>query len=388
MNIGVVGAGRIGGNAARLLAAVGHDVKLSFSRDRRSLEKLAGKIGARASTGTPAEAVQFGEVVIFSVPWSVIPLALEQAGDLGGKIVVDTTNQFGSGPMPAEDQTAAQFNAARMPGARYTKSFNTLTAGFQAESADRPGAQRVVQWICGDDTGAKATVAALIEAAGFVPVDLGGIAGCTVMEAPRRPGAVYGEEYRLADAQAVVAALQAGRPIPPTPRYEQRDNVYALTDDRETLAERFTRALGSGDEQLLDELYDPDVLLYTPLRWPIRGRDAVKEFVGQFHAGYPGLRVTLHDEFSSADGERVCFRFVIHYTNTGAFYGNLPTGETGTMSETHAVRLRDGKIVEEFVGDNNFSIPRQQLVAWQMDFPRETPDPDPVLAEASVAEAG
>ncbi len=39
------------------------------------------------------------------------------------------------------------------------------------------------------------------------------------MEMPRRQGAVYGEEYHAADAQAVVAAVHAGRPIPPTPRY-------------------------------------------------------------------------------------------------------------------------------------------------------------------------
>ena len=55
--------------------------------------------------------------------------------------------------------------------------------------------------------------------AGYVPVDLGGTDGCEVMEAPRRPGAVYGEEYRLADTEAVVEAVRAGRPIPPTPRY-------------------------------------------------------------------------------------------------------------------------------------------------------------------------
>ena len=36
-------------------------------------------------------------------------------------------------------QTAASFNAQRMPGARYTKSFNTLTSGFQAEAAARHG---------------------------------------------------------------------------------------------------------------------------------------------------------------------------------------------------------------------------------------------------------
>jgi ketosteroid isomerase-like protein len=150
-----------------------------------------------------------------------------------------------------------------------------------------------------------------------------------------------------------------------------------------TLAQRFVQALGTNDEALLDELYDADVLLYTPLAWPICGRDAVKAFVAQFHAANPGLRVTLHDEFASADGERVCFRFVIHFHNTGSFYGNPPTGETGTMSETHAVRLRDGRIVEQFVGDNNFSMPHQELVTWGMDFPRETPDPAPVIAEAS-----
>ena len=220
MKIGIVGAGRIGGGIARQLASAGHEVRLSFSRSPENLAQLAQQIGARASVGTPTEAVEFGEVVVFSVPWSVIPVALEQAGDLAGKIVVDTTNQFGSGPMPAEGQTAAEFNAARMPAARYAKSFNTLTSGFQSEQAGREGQRRVVQWLCGDDQAAKRIVASLIEDAGFVPVDLGGTADCAVMEAPRRPGAVYGEEYRKADAEAVVAALHAGHPIPPTPQYE------------------------------------------------------------------------------------------------------------------------------------------------------------------------
>lgn len=128
---------------------------------------------------------------------------------MAGKIVIDTTNQFGSGPMPAPGQTAAAFNAARMPGARYTKSFNTPTAAFQAGAASRPTEQRVVQWLCGDDVAAKQRVGALIEDAGYAPVDLGGTAGCAVMEAPRRAGAVYGEEWRLPEALAVVEAVRA-----------------------------------------------------------------------------------------------------------------------------------------------------------------------------------
>ena len=219
MKIGIIGAGRIGGGIARQLANAGQELKLSFSRDGAALEKLAGEIGPGATVGAPADAVEFGEVVVISVPWDVLPEALDQAGSLAGKVVIDTTNQFGSPPLPADGETAAHFNAGRMTGARYTKSFNTLTSGFQAEAAGRPGDERVVQWLCGDDGDAKQIVARLIEDAGFVPVDLGGTADCAVMEMPRRSGAVYGEEYRAADAVAVVEAVRAGRPIPPTPRY-------------------------------------------------------------------------------------------------------------------------------------------------------------------------
>jgi predicted dinucleotide-binding enzyme len=219
MKIGIVGSGRIGGGIARQLAAAGHEIKLSFSRDRATLERLAGEIGPSATVGTPREAAAFADVIVISVPWDVLPDALEQTGSLAGKIVIDTTNKFGSPPLPAADETAAHFNAARMSGARYTKSFNTLTSAFQAEAAGRQGDDRVVQWLCGDDAEAKATVAGLIEDAGFVPVDLGGTADCTVMEMPRRDGAVYGEEYRAADAGAVAEAVSSGRPIPPTPQY-------------------------------------------------------------------------------------------------------------------------------------------------------------------------
>ena len=219
MRIGVIGAGHIGGNCARQAVRRGHDVLLSFSRDPSKLEQLAAELGDRATSGSVPDAVRFGEVVVLSVPWGAIPEALDQAGDLSGKIVIDTTNQFGSGPKPAPGETAAAFNTRRMPGARYVKSFNTLTARFQEQTAARNGSQRIVQWICGDDPEAKQLVAGLIEEMGYVPVDLGGTETCAVMEAPRRPGAVYGEEYREADARAVVEAVRTDESIPPTPKY-------------------------------------------------------------------------------------------------------------------------------------------------------------------------
>jgi len=220
VRVGIIGAGHIGGNIAVFLGGAGHEVTVSFSREPGSLGRLAAEIGSRASAGSPAEAVSASEVVVISVPWPVIDEALTAAGSLAGKVVIDTCNQFGAGAerIPA-DQTAAQFNQARMPGARYTKSFNTLTAAFQRGAAVRNGGSRVVQWLCGDDAEAKTVVAGLITDAGFVPVDLGGTADAAAMEAPRRPGAVYGEEYRERDAQGVVEAVRAGRPIPATPSY-------------------------------------------------------------------------------------------------------------------------------------------------------------------------
>jgi predicted dinucleotide-binding enzyme len=194
-------------------------VTLSFTRDPSKLERLASELGDLASVGTVPDAVAFGEFAILSVPWGAIPEALAQAGDLSGKIVIDTTNQYGAGPKPQLGQTAASFNAHRMPGARYVKSFNTLTSAFQEEAAHRREPDRVVQWISGDDPAAKALVAGLIEEMGYLPVDLGGTETCEVMEAPRREGAVYGEEYRATDAQAVVDAVRDGHAIPPTPTY-------------------------------------------------------------------------------------------------------------------------------------------------------------------------
>jgi 8-hydroxy-5-deazaflavin:NADPH oxidoreductase len=208
MRIGIIGAGRIGGNAARLFARAGHELLLSYSRDQGKLEQLGSEIGA--FSGTPHQAAQFGDVVVLSVPWTLVDDALEQAGPLDGKIVIDTTNQFGPGGW--EDlggRAAAQVNATRMPGARYTKAFNTLTSGFQAQAAGRTGPDRVVMFLCGDDEEAKRIVSGLIDDAGFTPVDIGGTADAAPMEAPRRPGAVYGEEFHEPEARDFVARLRS-----------------------------------------------------------------------------------------------------------------------------------------------------------------------------------
>jgi predicted dinucleotide-binding enzyme len=213
VRVGVIGAGRIGGNAGRLFSRAGHEVLFSFSRDRARLEALAKEAGGVA--GTPAEVARFGEVVMLSVPWALVDEALEAAGPLDGKVLIDTTNQFGRdengnfGVLRLPDGlSAAAYNARRAGDARLVKAYNTMTAGFQAEAAGRTGPDRVVMFYAGDDEGANTVVACLIDDSGFDPVYVGSLTGDVVwMEPPRREGALYGEEFHLQEAREAVARL-------------------------------------------------------------------------------------------------------------------------------------------------------------------------------------
>ena len=217
-HVGIIGAGKLGQAMARTSLRAGRRVVIANSRGPESLASVVSELGDGASAGTVDEVASAGMIVL-AVPWDGWDDAVSAAGSLDGKIVIDTTNQYGSTEMPADGETGASFHAARADGAPYTKSFNTLTSSFQAEAAFRPEAERIVQWVCGDDEAAKQVVMELIADAGYAPIDLGANADAAVMEAPRRPGAVYGEEYRLADAEKVVEAVRADEEIPPTPSY-------------------------------------------------------------------------------------------------------------------------------------------------------------------------
>lgn len=91
MDIGIIGAGNIGGTLAGLLADVGHQVVLANSRGPETLtEQVAGVEGLRA--GTAAEAAAFGDVVIEAVPLRAVPAL--PADELAGKILVSAANHY------------------------------------------------------------------------------------------------------------------------------------------------------------------------------------------------------------------------------------------------------------------------------------------------------
>jgi 8-hydroxy-5-deazaflavin:NADPH oxidoreductase len=208
MRVGIVGSGRIGSNVGAQVTKAGHEVVFSGSRSAEKLEDLARSL-PRASAATPAEAVATTDAVVFAVPWTQIDDVVRQVGSFDGRIVIDTTNQFGArGVENLDGVSAVARNAGRMPGARVAKAFNTYTFGFQRDVGEGQVAGEIAMFFVSLDESAAETTATIVAACNFVPVRLDA-AVVQLMEAPRRSKAVFGEAYRPEDARRIAEAAAA-----------------------------------------------------------------------------------------------------------------------------------------------------------------------------------
>lgn len=206
MNIGILGAGNIGANAARLFAKAGHDVRIANSRGPESLRELVAGIGPRAGASTPEDAVAFGDVVLLAVPWIAKEEAIPEAGPYDGKIVIDAMNPY-TEDFEIEDlggRTSSEITATLVPGARLVKAFNTIYYRRLASEGKPHGAKgRLAIPVAGDDGEAKAVVMRLVDEIGFDAVDAGGLVEGGRRQQPGTP--VYNEPLDAAEARAALA---------------------------------------------------------------------------------------------------------------------------------------------------------------------------------------
>jgi len=178
MRVGVIGSGHIGGTAARLFAAAGHEVAIANSRGPETLADLGAEIGAHADTVEGA--ASFGDVVLLAIPFRAytdLP-----AAELTGRIVIDAGNYYPNrdghyAALDADETTSSELLAEQIPGAHVVKAFNTL---YWEHLRDRAAAgaagERTALFLAGDDQDAKDRVGALIEDIGYAPVDAGSLA--------------------------------------------------------------------------------------------------------------------------------------------------------------------------------------------------------------------
>ena len=175
--IGLIGAGHIGSQLARLAVANGYDVVISNSRGPETLAPLVSELGPKARAATPAEAAAAGDIVVVTIPlknYRTVPVA-----PLAGKIVIDTNNYYpqrdGNFPeLDSESTTTSDLLQAHLPTSKVVKAFNHIYASQLTTDGQPPGAKnRRALVIAGNDDEAKRVVARLIDQFGFDVVDAG-----------------------------------------------------------------------------------------------------------------------------------------------------------------------------------------------------------------------
>jgi predicted dinucleotide-binding enzyme len=175
--IGLIGAGHIGSQIARLSVAAGYDVIVSNSRAPETLSELVKELGPRARAGTSIDAATAGDLVVVTIPlknYRSVPVE-----PLAHKVVIDTNNYYPQrdGNIPEldnESTTTAELLQAHLPTSKVVKAFNHIYAAELTTHGLPHGAKnRRALVIAGDDQEAKATVIHLLDQFGFDAVDAG-----------------------------------------------------------------------------------------------------------------------------------------------------------------------------------------------------------------------
>jgi predicted dinucleotide-binding enzyme len=207
--LGLIGAGHIGSQLARLAVANGYDVVLSNSRSPDTLSALVAELGSRARSGTPPQAAQEGDVVVVTIPlknYLAVPVA-----PLAGKVVIDTNNYYPGrdGHIPELDagsSTSSELLQRHLRSARVVKAFNHIHAEHltsQAQPAGSPNRRALA--LFGDDADAKSTVAHLIDQFGFDVIDGGPLSDSWRIQ-PNTPG--YGPRRNAEELRRDLAAAK------------------------------------------------------------------------------------------------------------------------------------------------------------------------------------
>jgi len=182
MDVGIIGAGRLGVAMARTALRAGRSVVVANSRGPETLTGAVSELGEGVSAGTVDEAAA-AAIVVIAVPWDRVPAAV-QGLNWNSQIVIDATNDWAADDL--DGRTSSEIVAGLVAGARVVKAANTLGADVLGSDPQEAGGRRVI-FVSGDDADAKAEVVALFQDAGFAAIDLGDLAAGGVMQQIHHP---------------------------------------------------------------------------------------------------------------------------------------------------------------------------------------------------------
>lgn len=187
--VGILGSGMVGQALGLGFAGRGYEVMLG-SRTPKSdkLVAWAKKAGTNATTGSFAEAADYGDIVLIATLGSATEEVIDFAGvgNFDGKLVIDATNplDFSGGTPPGlfvglTDSLGERIQR-KLPNAKVVKCFNTVPSSQMVH----PSYGNAQMLICGYDAAAKRKVTGILKEFGWKgSIDCGGIDGARWLEA-------------------------------------------------------------------------------------------------------------------------------------------------------------------------------------------------------------
>src|SRR5262245_29338610 len=173
MTNAIIGTGKMGSGFARLFASKGMDIAIGH-KNLENAEALATEVGVKTKGGSVKDAVSQADIIIFAVKYENMAAALNAAGDLTNKVVIDISNPITAdykGLTIGHSSSAAEEIQKLLPNAKVVKAFNTIFA--ELLSTESRAGRKVQVFIAGDDETAKAKVSDLVKAAEFEPINSG-----------------------------------------------------------------------------------------------------------------------------------------------------------------------------------------------------------------------
>ena len=115
-----------------------------------------------------------------------------------------------------------------------------------------------------------------------------------------------------------------------------------------------------GNLDIIEELYSPGfVLHFLPDGSELRGIDNLREHVRKHREAFPDWQEDIRHIVAEAD--LVVIHFISTGTNEGSWLGNPATGRKIHINEVSILRIEDGRIAEQWLMPDIFSM-QQQLV--------------------------
>ena len=180
MNITIIGSGNMARGIATRILAGGNSVTI-VGRNPEKVGDLVAQLRSEAKGGAKVDTAAYGsaignDVVVLALPYPAdVSIVKEYGSKLSGKIVVSISTPFNATydglVTPADTSAAEEVAKAASTGVKVVKAFNTNFAGMLAagQVADQP----LDVFLAGDDAGAKALIAKMVEAGGLRPLDVG-----------------------------------------------------------------------------------------------------------------------------------------------------------------------------------------------------------------------